>query len=171
MGKRDKQVPTHTTRTAMINYTAAEVETRNRVNAETSRIREEASKILAPYQGSKILKGISTGTTGWIAKLSPQLNSLGRPGFRVSFSFGHSMVWLCVDATYPVSGGGVKYVKREAYVCSLIERDTMDPTSYAYESIRTDYTVEEVTLVRTRITETQEQLDRLKSQIREFGNY
>ena len=80
------------------------------------------------------------------------------------------MVWVCVDATYPVSGGGVKYVKREAYVCSLIEGDMKDPSPYAYESIRTDYTVEEVTLVRTRIAETQEQLDRLKSQIREFGN-
>ena len=154
----------------MIDYTAAEVETRNRVNAETSSMREEASKILAPYLGSKILKGVGTGSPGWIAKLSPQLNTLARPGFRAYFSFGRSMVWVCVDATYPVSGGGVKYVKREAYVCSLIEGDMMDPSPYAYESIRTDYTVEEVTLVRTRIAETQEQLDRLKSQIREFGN-
>ena len=155
----------------MIDHTAAEVETRNRVNAETIRLREEATKILSPYRGSKILKGVGTGSPGWIAKLSPQLNNLASPGFRVSFSFGRSMVWLCVDATYPLSGGGVRYVKQEAYVCSLIGGDTMDPTPLGFTSIRTDYTVEEVTLVRTRIIETQEQLDRLKSQIREFGNF
>lgn len=146
----------------------AEVETRNRVNAETIRILEEASKILSPYQGSKILKGVGTGNPGWIAKLSSQLNNLARPGFRVVFTFGRGLVWLCVDATYPASEQAVEYVKTEVPVCSLHERDTLERVLPANGSIRTDYTVEEVTLVRSRIIETQEQLDRLKSQIREF---
>ena len=146
----------------------AEVETRNRVNAETDRLRAEMRELLAPYRGKKVLRGVGS-QPDWIAKLGPALRALARPGYRIWFEFGRYAVWLCVDSTYRVSDVGVQYVKQSAYLCGITDSDILNPAAPAdFPALRADYTAEEVERIRAEIETVTEQLGRLKWEVREF---
>jgi hypothetical protein len=146
----------------------AEVETRNRVNAETDRLRAKMRELLAPYLGRKVLRGVGSNPD-WITKLGPALRALAQPGYRIWFNFGRYAVNLYVDSTYRVSDVGVQYVKQSAYLCGITDGDILDPATPTDSlPLRTDYTAEEVERIRAEIETVTEQLGRLKWEVREF---
>lgn len=146
---------------------------RNSVNAKVNELRPVLTKLLTPYVGKKVVKGVPSG---WVAKIANQINSelrLELTGFRLFFRFyinysinGIGSVTAEVDTTYKVADMACGYVEQAFTVCDL-DRDKLRGF-INWEPYRTDYTLEEVLEGFAELERLETEACAIKSQLREF---
>jgi len=150
---------------------AKEVATRNLVNKTANEIQAEIQQLLLPLVGTKIVK--VTPYRSAAKKLNELLLPLERKlqenKFRLVIDWSYErIVYATLDKTYQSGEYSCSYVKREFYVCSIVDGVLLSGEWRESEPGRTDYTVEEITKTREEIGCLEAKVSALKSQIREF---
>lgn len=150
---------------------ARHVSTRNQVNVMANELRLHFIKILKPYVGKKIVK--VTPYRYWVIKVDLEMqklqNWMNEQGFSLTFTIGHSCIFANLKKTYKISEHSVAYAKQEFTVALISDVILEDCEKFIEGKFRIDYTVEEVTETRKKIRDLENQLNKLKSNIREFA--
>jgi hypothetical protein len=151
-----------------------QVDARNRLNAKVNELAPLLQEVLKPYIGSKVIK--VTPYRNWTKKVDEALEKVtsGLPGFRsdlhgyrVTYDICGYNVYITLDTTYRNVGEAVGYLKVELCLCSLTG-DQLSAVNPITER-RTDYTMEEVAEKRAKLLELEDQVNALKSELREFS--
>lgn len=150
---------------------AKEVATRNLVNKTANEIQAEIKLLLLPLVGTKIVKvtPYRSATKKLKELLAPIEERLHKNKFRLVIDWSYERaVYATLDKTYQSGEYSCSYVKRDFYVCSIVNGDLLSGEWREPEPGRIDYTVEEITKTREEIKYLEAQVSALKSQIREF---
>jgi len=149
-----------------------QVDCRNRLNAESEKLRLQLQEVFSQFVGKKIYKFTDKSLGSTVRKAAePVEEEARRKGFHCWFevsSFGS--VYFNVQDTYRTSDVSVNYCKVEFFV-ACFDRSTglMTEESREFVERRCDYTAEEVTATREKIAELEKQISFLKSSIAEFA--
>ena len=149
-----------------------EVATRNLVNKTANEVQMEIQKLLLPLVGKKILKvtPYRSATKKVKELLNPIQDRLQAHGFRLVFDWNYShTVYATLDTTYQATEHGCNYVKKEIYICSIVDFDLLSGEWRESEPGRTDYTEQEVIATRQEMARLDAMVSELKSKMREFS--
>ena len=145
------------------------IQTRNLVNAETNKLYVLITKALADKVGEKVIK--FKPYKSWTVKIKKIIDDIisesETKGFRISFQFSLTSVWLCIDKTYKMGEVSVGYVKQGVFLCSL-DGDILAADDRGTCELRTDYTLNEFVSAQAEIMALEKKLSTLKSQVREL---
>ena len=150
---------------------AKEVATRNLVNKTANEIQAEIQQLLLPLVGTKIVNvtPYRSATKKLKELLLPLQDKLQEDKFRFVIDWSYERtVYATLDKTYQSGEYSCSYVKREFYVCSIVNGVLLSGEWRESKAGRTDYTVEEITKTRVKIKHLEAQVSALKSQIQEF---
>lgn len=147
-----------------------QVATRNKVNAKANYVSSYLQSLLSNYLEKKIIKFTPYKT--WTANIKKEIDELQKQlqqqKFRLVFSFGVGNIFAELDTTFPVDGGGVRYVKQHFYVARFSENTGALTEVSWVDSFRKDYTVQEITDKGEKLTELEKVVRELKSELSRF---
>lgn len=148
---------------------AKQVDARNQLNAKANELAPRLQELLKPYLHTKVIKATpyQTWTKKVSQELSKQTEKLHEFGYRLTYTFLQYSVYADLDMTYTTAGEICHYLKVEFRLCSL-NGDHLSAVEPITER-RTDYTVEEVSEKRAQLVELEGQVNKLKSELREFS--
>jgi hypothetical protein len=147
-----------------------QVATRNKVNAKANYVSAYLQSLLPYYIEKKIVKFTPYKT--WAAQIGKEIDNLQQQlqygEFRITFRFTHGVISAEIDTTFPVDGGGVRYVVQDFFVARF-NSDTGALTEiYCVDSFRTDYTVQEIADKSKKLSELDKIVRELKSELSRF---
>jgi hypothetical protein len=149
-----------------------QVDCRNRLNAESEKFRAQLQEVFSRFVGKKIYKFTGGSLSASVLKaVEPIMEEARGKGFHCWFeSFPFGPVYFSVQSSYRTSDVSVNYCKAQFFV-ACFDRDTGLMTEETREFIkhRCDYTLEEITAARNKISELEEQISSLRSSIAEFS--
>jgi hypothetical protein len=147
-----------------------QVATRNKLNAKANYVSTYLQSLLSNYFEKKVVKFTPYKT--WTAQIKKEIDNLQQQlqdnKFRIVFNFGHGNVYAELDTTFPVDGGGVRYVKQHFYVARFSEDTGALTEVSSVDSFRTDYTVQEITDKAQKLSELDKITRELKSELSRF---
>lgn len=146
-----------------------QVATRNKVNAKANYVSTYLQSLLSNYFEKKVVKFTPYKT--WTAQIGKEIDNLQQQlwdgKFRIVFHFSHGVISAEIDTTFPVDGGGVRYVKQDFFVARF-NSDTGALTEIYRVEFRTDYTVQEITDKAQKLSELDKIARELKSELSRF---
>jgi len=144
-----------------------QVATRNKLNAKANFVPTYLPSLLSYYFEKKVVKFTPYKT--WTAQIKKEIDNLQQQlqdnKFRIVFNFGHGNVYAELDTTFPVDGGGVRYVKQHFYVARFSEDTGALTEVSSVDSFRTDYTAQEITDKAQKLSELDKITSELKSEL------
>jgi len=147
-----------------------QVATRNKVNSKANYVSTYLQTLLSNYFEKKVVRFTPYKT--WTAQIKKEIDKLQQQlqdsKFRIVFCFSHGIISAGIDTTFPVDGGGVRYVRQDLFVARF-NSDTGALTEVSsVDSFRTDYTVQEITDKAQKLSELDKIAFQLKSELASF---
>ena len=146
------------------------VATRNKVNAKANYVSTYLQSLFSNYFEKKVVKFTPYKT--WTANIKKEIDELQKQlqeqKFRLVFSFGIGNIFAELDATFPVEGGGVRYVKQHFYVARFNQNTGALTEVSSIDLFRVDYTEQEITSKGEKLTELEKVVRELKSELSRF---
>jgi hypothetical protein len=147
-----------------------QVATRNKVNAKANYVSTYLQSLLSNYFEKKVVKFTPYKT--WTAQIKKEIEKLQQQlqdsKFRIVFNFGYGNIFAEIDTTFPVDGGGVRYVKQHFYVARFNENTGALTEISCVDSFRTDYTAQEIEEKGQKLSELSKIVSELKSELSRF---
>jgi hypothetical protein len=148
-----------------------QVDCRNRLNAESEKLRLQLQEVFSQFAGKKIYRFTDKSLCAAAKKAVEPVEEEARgKGFHCWFEVSFSSVYFNLKDKYQTSSESVSYCKSEFFVAAF-DRNTGLMTEEIREFIsrRCNYTAEEITATREKIAELEKQISSLKSSIAEFA--
>jgi hypothetical protein len=148
-----------------IDKLSAEVAARNEVNEISNRVYPEVIKALEPFVGKKVCKVDGT----LLEKVKNALPKFERHNVTFIYGTGHGYsVSMQISTSRSYHPTGVVYQDNTVYFGNLNNGVLTDITPW-HKDLRTDFTADEVRIVRKEIRELEDRVSQAKSKIHYFG--
>lgn len=148
-----------------------QVAMRNQLNKKAIELHSELAKVLSGWVGKKVVK--VTPYDSWVSALGKQIDAMAEQflqgencKYRLTFEFGSYYVWASLEIIFD-DNYHTHYKKATFNLCSLRDsRDLMEITSAP--KFKTDYDFQDVSLKIRKLSDLQDRVRNLESELRYF---